>query len=289
MIYYLLIILSVTMFGGSFAFKDGYRKLRGSSFKVSRQYGLTGGIGGLILLFIINGVSLKFTPFTFIMATVSSINGLLFGWCAFMALGKTNLSVFSLFSMLGGMVLPFLQGIIFYGEPLTLAKGVCFVLIVVALLFTINKGDKNGGFIYYVGVFVFNGMSGVITKIFTSANFEKASATDYSIWATIIGIVIAIVLLLTVFRKKQPEEKPQTLLSETLCVASGVLNKVANLLLVIALAHVDASVQYPMVTGGVMIISTVISLFGKNKPTIKQVISVGVAFIGLLALFLIPV
>ena len=287
--YYLLIMVAVTMFGASFALKDGYRKLRGSDVKTSLQFSLTGGIGGFILLCIINGISLKFTPFTLLMATLSSVNGFLFTLFSFKALGKTNLSVYSLFSMLGGMVLPFLQGIIFYGEPLTVAKTVCFVLIVLSLSFTIQKGNKGGGIIYYAGVFVFNGMSGVLTKIFTSAPYLKASATDFTMWSTIVSVTISLIVLLTVFRKKSDKEKPQTFLTEAICVGSGSINRIANLLLVIALAHVHASVQYPMVTGGVMIISTLISLFGKNKPTVKQLISVGVAFVGLLLLFLIPV
>ena len=58
--------------------------------------------------------------------------------------------------------------------------------------------------------------------------------------------------------------------------------------MIIALAHVDASVQYPMVTGGVIIISTLISLFGERKPSKKEMLSVVVAFLGLLLLFAIP-
>jgi len=44
-----------------------------------------------------------------------------------------------------------------------------------------------------------------------------------------------------------------------------------------------------MVTGGVMIVSTVISCFGKNKPSVKELASVGLAFIGMLTLFAIPI
>ena len=69
---------------------------------------------------------------------------------------------------------------------------------------------------------------------------------------------------------------------------NGITNRVANFLLVIALAHVDASVQYPMVTGGVMIVSTLICFFGKNKPSKKEMLSVILAFVGMLALFVIP-
>ena len=68
----------------------------------------------------------------------------------------------------------------------------------------------------------------------------------------------------------------------------GSINKVANFLLVIALAHVDASVQYPMVTGGTMIVSTVLSFFSDKKPNRREILSVILAFAGMLALFLIP-
>ncbi|MBR2432837.1 MAG: hypothetical protein IKB23_07970, partial [Clostridia bacterium] len=82
---------------------------------------------------------------------------------------------------------------------------------------------------------------------------------------------------------------PKMKLSDTgVGVLNGITNRVANFLLVIALAHVDASVQYPMVTGGVMIVSTLICFFGKNKPSKKEILSVILAFVGMLALFVIP-
>ena len=67
------------------------------------------------------------------------------------------------------------------------------------------------------------------------------------------------------------------------------MNRIANLLLLIALMHLPASVQYPMVTGGVMIVSTAICFFGKKKPSKKELISVSLAFLGMLALFIIPI
>ena len=70
---------------------------------------------------------------------------------------------------------------------------------------------------------------------------------------------------------------------------NGVLNRVANYLLLLSLAFLPASVQYPMITGGVMIVSTLICFFGKNKPTKKELLSLLFAFAGMLALFAIPV
>jgi len=71
--------------------------------------------------------------------------------------------------------------------------------------------------------------------------------------------------------------------------AKGIVNTIANFFLVIALAHVDASIQYPMVTGGVMIVSTLICFFGKNKPSKKELLAVLLSFIGLLLMFIIKV
>ena len=288
MFYYFLIILSVVMFGGSFAFTDSYQRLRGNSLKISLEFSALTSFFGLIALFLINGFKFEYTHFTLIMAIISSLNGFAFTFCSFRALGKINLSLYSLFSMLGGMVLPSLQGIILYDEKITVAKLICFVLITVALLLTIEKGEKNKGIIYYVGVFVFNGMSGVLSQIYTEAKFEKASAAGYSILISVCSVVMALIFLLFMGNKEKTPKN--TFLSTFVGAANGITNKVANFLLVVALAHdIDSSVQYPMVTGGVMIVSTIICFLGKNKPSKKEVLSVFIAFIGLLVLFVIPI
>ena len=288
--YYGLIIISVVMFGASFALKDAYRKLRGGSgFKISLQFSVLSSTAGLIALLIINGLKFEFTPFTFIMSLCSVVVSVVINFCGFKALGLINLSLYSLFMMLGGMVLPFLQGIIFYDEDITWAKIVCFVFICVALALTIEpKGEKTKGTLYYIGIFVLNGMSGVLSKIFTAAPFEKTSAAGYSILKSICTVVASLLILVLFFRKKG-DTPPMKIKDISVGSAKGIVNTVANFFLVIALAHVDASVQYPMVTGGVMIVSTLICFFGKNKPSKKEVLSVAIAFVGLLALFLIPV
>ncbi len=286
--YYGLIILSVVMFGGCFALNDVYRRLRGSALKVSLQFSMSSSLAGLVVLLIINGFRVEFTWFTLVMALLTALNGFGFTFCAFKALGSINLSLYSLFSMLGGMVLPFLQGILFYGEDITVAKVVCFVFICVALALTVEKGEKKKGTIYYIGIFTLNGMSGVLSKIFASSTLDKTSSAGYSILSAMCSVVIAALLLLLFFRKKG-DTPPVTLASTAVSAMGGITNRIANFVLVIALAHVDASVQYPMVTGGVMIVSTLICFFGANKPSKKEIISVALAFIGLLTLFLIKV
>ena len=287
--YYGMILLSVLTFGGCFALKDVYRRMRGSGFYISMESAAVGAFAGLVVLLAINGFQLELTPFTFLMALLVAMNGVGFSYFSFKALDVINLSVFSLFSMLGGMLLPAAVGMIFYGEDMTVAKGVCYVLILAALLMTVSRGKKGRGWIYYLGVFVLNGMSGVLSKIFTAAPYEKTSAAGYSIWGALLTGVLSGTILLIMMLRKKGAHKPYTWKAFGVSAVSGASNKIANFLLVIALAHVDASVQYPMVTGGVMIVSTAICFFGERKPSKKEIVSVGLAFLGMLALFVIPI
>jgi len=286
--YYLLIVLSVVMFGVNFAIQDGYRKIRGSSLKISLEFALIGGLCAVVVLLIANGFKVEFTWFTLLISLATTVIGIGYTFCSFRALGLINLSLYSLFSMLGGMLLPFLQGIVVYGEGMTVAKAVCLAFITVALILTVEKGDKKRGVIYYVGVFVLNGLSGVFSKIFTESTLPKASPTGYSLLSAICSVVLSLSLLLLFFRKSNDHSKIGVK-DSALAVTGGTINKVANLLLVVALLHVEASVQYPMVTGGVMIVSTLICFLQGQKPSKRELASVTLAFIGMLALFVIPI
>lgn len=285
--YYLLVIIAVILFGGCFALNDAYRKLRTSSVASSMESSFIGSLAGLVVLLIISGFNFQATPFTLLIAFLSALSGIAYTFCSFKALDSVNLSLYSLFSMIGGMALPFFQGIIFYGEKITVAKIVCVAFVCIALGLMVSHDKNKRGTAYYIGVFVLNGMGGVLSKFFTSAPFEKTSAEWFSIWVAIFTAVISGVLWLLFFRKKSMAR--YTWQAFGVSSLNGVINRIANFLLVVALTHIDASIQYPMVTGGVIIVSTLVCFFGKNKPTKNEVLSVLLSFIGMLALFLIKI
>ena len=291
-VFYALITASVVMFAGGFGLQDVYRKKRGSSLKVSMESACIGSVAGLAVLLCIDGFSFEPTAFTVIMAVWAAVNALAFTFCTLRSFEYIDLSVFSLFAMLGGMMLPFLQGILFYGEGFTLAKAICVVLVCLALLCTVEKGARKKGLIFYAGIFVFNGMSGVISKIFTDSDLPKASAAGYSVWIAAVTALLSGIIWLALSLKERRTAVAKdrlTLYVGAVGALQGIINKVGNFLLVFALAKVDTSVQYPMVTGGTIIFSTLFSLFSEKKPDKKAKIGVAIAFAGMLALFLIPV
>lgn len=285
--YYALVMIAVMIFGGCFFLNDAYRKERGSSIVSSMEAAFVGSVAGIIVLLAVSGFDFQATPFTLCIAFISALCGVVFTWCSFKALDRVNLSVYSVFSMLGGMALPFFQGILFYRESITVAKVICVIFICIALVLTLSKDRKGGGTLYYIGIFVLNGMSGVLSKIFTSSNFEKTNAEWYSIWGAVFTAAISGILWLCLTKKAGLPRF--TWKAFTYSAVNGSVNRIANFLLVLALVHIDASVQYPLITGGVMIVSTLICYFGRNKPTKKELLSVLMAFIGMLSLFLIKI
>lgn len=283
--YYGILTASVILFGIQFLFNERYQKASGSGLGNVMLFTLTSSLAGIVCLFFFNGPTLDCTPFTLLLASASAISGLLYSFCSLKAFSRVNLSLYSLFAMLGGMMLPFVVGILFYNEPLTLGKGVCVALIVVALALTVKRGGGDKwGWIYCAGVFVLNGLSGVLSKLYQDAPYAKVSSAAYSIWIAIISVVLSGIVLLIV-RKQLSRPSARAMAYALGC---GAFNKVGNYLLLIALAVLPASLQYPFVTGGVMVVTTLLAYLTPQKPSRRELASVALSFLGILALVLIP-
>ena len=287
-----LIIISVLMFGAHFILQDVFQKWRGNTLRISRQATFIGSISALLvmaIIFLIQRNAFEYTHFTLLIALILSLDNLLLTFCSFKALGTINLSLYSIFSMMGGMLLPFFQGILFYNESFTWAKGICIALIIIALCFTITKDKNKRGYIYYVGIFVLNGLSGVFSKIFTESSYPTTSSAGLNMWVAIVSIVLCAIILLFLKKPYTEQEKPINIKNTSVIAINGAVNRIANFLLVIALLYVDASVQYPMVTGGVMIVSTLSCYLRKQRPSVKELISVTLAFLAMVVLFVVPI
>lgn len=283
MLSYGLVATAVIMFGFMFFFNSEYERLNGGSVRAILTFSLGSNVVGFIILFAINKFRFEPTPFSLGVAAVAAVNTLLYSFCSIKSLGKINLSLYSVFCMLGGMALPFAAGILFFDEKLTTGKIICFITIAAALFLTVEKGKSKGGLPYYIGIFVFNGMSGVISKFYQAADVHKASNAAYSV--QIAACVIVFCALLMLFNK---DKKIHLNVKSAVCVSgNGLLGNVGNFLLLLGLEKLPASAQYPFVTGGVMIVSTIICYFTPNKPKKREIAAVVLSFAGIMALCLL--
>ena len=269
-----LLIIAATLFALQFLFNKTYKETQGKDLSSVWLFALLTNLVGFFLMLGLNGFSLQFSWFSLLIAAIAAANGILYTYFSFKALDVVNLSVYSIFAMLGGMILPFLQGIIFYGEKMTVPKVICCALIIVSLALTAEKGKfGKKAVLCYAAVFILNGMSGVLSKIHQSSPDLATSSENYMALKCAVTVAVCLVWILAKYRKL-PEIRVKPF---TLAALFSVFNSVGNLLCLIALTKLDASIQYPLITGGTMVFSTIICFFTKDKPNWKTILSTAIA------------
>ncbi|MBO5359214.1 MAG: EamA family transporter [Clostridia bacterium] len=273
---YALVFSATILFALQFLFNQKFEKVRGSDVKSALEFTLYKNIIIVIMMLFISGFKIIFTPFSIALSVVYAAACILMTYFSMKAFAVANLSVYSVFSMLGGMLLPFLLGVGFYDEKLTVFKIICCVLIVVSVLLNIKSGKQSKkAFLYYMAVFVLNGGVGVISKIHQSSSYAHTDSTGFMFISSLAGIIISAAWLLIQY-KKIPIIKGKSLLYAS---GYGIFNGMGNWFLLISLVNLPASVQYPLVTGGVMVFSTIISAVRKEKLTKTDYISAAISFV----------
>lgn len=292
--YIALICFATFLFSVQFVFNDVYQRGEGANVVTAMLFSGLTGIAGIIMLVLTNGGAFQYSLFSMLLAFLSAAKNVLSAYLSIMVLSRANLSVYSLYSMLGGMLLPFGYAILFCGEPLTWQKCVCTVLVMGALLLGLRgkdsapeeKRQQGSPLPWYLGVFVMNGLSGVFSTIHQRAGEIAVSASAYSLMERVWGLLIVAFVLLVCRSRGQAIRLQKPLRSIGSTVGFGVITTLANLILLIALLHVDASIQYPIVTGGVIVLSLMWDWILGKKPNRYAVGAAMVSFGGLIFLTL---
>lgn len=274
--FYGLIVIAAVLFSLQFFCQQRYEETNGTSMNAALAFSLYKGLVVIVMMLCLNKFRLQFSVFSFALSGVYALCYILMVYYSLKAFYVANLSVYSVFTMLGGMMLPFLVGTLFYDEEISAFKILCCVLIVISVLLNIRKGGgSKKAFLYYMMVFFLNGMVGVISKVHQNSEIMHTDSTSFMFYSGIFTVIICSIWMLAK-GEKIPLLKGKSLLYSA---GDGVLNGVGDLLLLIAIAELPASVQYPLVTGGVMVFSTVISMIRREKLVAFEYLAAVIALI----------
>jgi len=207
-----------------------------------------------------------------------------------------KMSIFTLFLMIGGMLLPYIFGIFFLEENITIFKIMGMVLLVGALivnaLFEIKKqpqAEKTKPIFWFICItaFVLNGSSSIITKIHAT-NAQSTSSICFLFLTAAFTSLIALIASIIVFlsqKKKSVEHIDINLKTSIffiiLSVVLGGLTGGSTLCNIEAAKTMSAVIEFPIITGGVTILTAVFALIAFKERITKPslicliVISVG--------------
>ena len=293
------------LFGSQFmvtkAFEKNYGKTVRASLSFSLLYSLFAGVIFFIIKLISSGTVFNLNSFSLCMAFGLSLVNILSSAIGIKTLALGDIAVYSLFLMLGGMIVPFFAGIVFLKESVSVCNliGVAIMIIALCLPVFFDKKNKNAGeaqtdgdtkkktsvFFYVLCVFLFilNGLSSTLSK-FNSVKEGAALGAEFTFYTYGIQFVISLAAFaLTTASgksdKTQNEEKQPVILFRPVAIgcgaAFGAVNGTAFLMSSVAAEHVVAVAQYPLITGATILFSSLLAfLFYREKPTALQLVQI---------------
>ena len=303
--YYAMLIGASFLFGSQFMVTKAFEKNNGKTVRASLSFSLLYSLFAGVIFFIIklisSGTVFNLNPFSLCMAFGLSLVNILSSAIGIKTLALGDIAVYSLFLMLGGMIVPFFAGIVFLKESVSVCNLIGVAIMIIALCLPVFFGKKNKNaveaqtdgdtkkktsvFFYVLCVFLFilNGLSSTLSK-FNSVREGAALGAEFTFYTYGIQFVIslaafALTTALGKSDKTQSEEKQPVILFRPVAIgcgaAFGAVNGTAFLLSSVAAEHVVAVAQYPLITGATILFSSLLAfLFYREKPTALQLVQI---------------
>ena len=287
---YIFVLIAVVLFSVQFVFTKKYQQASGSGMASTFLFNTISPVAFVIILFFMDGMKIEVTWFAFILAFLWALVCNVCSYFSIKALELGSLTNYSLYLMSGGMILPILYGAIIERDPFSIPKLIGILVIITAMFVKMDFKEKTNWKVMacFLLLFLLNGSVGVISSVYQSKQlaFDKVSSIQFSLLGNLFRVVIgAIMYFGYLLRGREREEKNSLKVVSYVKVAPwaaicGICNGVANLLLLMALVALAPSLQYPLVTGGCIVLSAVFGLFFKEKISLQVGISVLLAMMG---------
>ena len=134
---YFILFLAVLCIAAQFNINKAYQKKFVRGMKDIFFFPFAGAIVNLIFFILLSlifyGGLPDFSMFSFVMSIIFGIVGALSSLVGILIMKYGKMSVYSVFMMLGGMMLPYFYGLFFLGEDISIARIVGLVILIFAL------------------------------------------------------------------------------------------------------------------------------------------------------------
>ena len=287
--YYLMIVLAVILLAGDFAVNKLYQKRYGTSLETGLKFNALMGLFTAIIFFAINGFKFEFSAFSVLMAGIVALSIMSYNILGFRVLKSGSMAFYTLFLMCGGMFVPYVWGVLFLHEKLSLMHLAGLILIISAIALTANDKKMPGKRILALCVIIFflNGISSVAAKMHQiEKTYFCITETEFVIATGIAKFIIAAIAYMAVKIGKKDKKADKCNKSGfawgvLLIVLSTLLSGLSYILQLNGAKNLPATVLYPLITGGTIIFSSLTGIiFFKEQISKKLILSIIICFAG---------
>jgi drug/metabolite transporter (DMT)-like permease len=292
--YYILIILSAVCFSAQFAFTKRYESATEQTPVTSLLMLIATSVFGAMLFLLVGGFRVQCNLRSLFWATFMAGLMIPYYMLGIKVLSLGSLAVYGIFMMLGGLLVPFFYGLVFLREAVSWGK-IAGTLVLTACIilqaYTQTNGKKEEKkstklfLLLCLCIFFINGMTGVVSKahqIHPTAIDEVSFTVLYcALTALFSAIFLAVQLCIGKKLEKRAQAK-SVLLPKTIGIMAllGFATHTGNFLILKASPFVPASVQFPIISGGTIVLSALVSAFiYKEKVSKNEWLCVAGAFL----------
>ena len=299
---YLMLILAVFCIAGQFLTTKLYQNCVKQALITSLFFVLLSSVVTLIMFWVYNGFTFgKITAYSLVLAVVVSAMMVVYNVISIKILSLGEVSIYSMFMMLGGMIVPFVEGIFADSNTnkLKITNTIGLMLLTFFLVYQVwgvktAEATKKKFYALCIAMFFINGTVGVLCSLQSNPKAEAMTATDFTILKSIIMAFMSLVLIGLLFLKKDSLKSNRSDIKTALKVKPMVVGAVCaavsalgGFLQLVANEKVPNTVQYPIVTGGTIVFTAVAAyFFFKEKQDKKSIVClVGTFFSTILFVF----
>ncbi len=287
--YYVLAVLADVGITGTFSIGKLYRsKVPYTVQSVTGKMAFTSFLS-FCLFFSLNGFTLELNGFTILMAVIMSFLGILSEAVCFTAYGKGQLSLFTVFQMQGGMLLPFLYGVL-RGDRLTVPRMGGIILLTIALVLTVTPKKESQqklsrGFIALCcAIFLINGSVSIGSYIYSNGP-QTLGPNSFLISKAALLCAVSTIGWCAAKKSGQtaalPRREGRTCGMLLLCAAA--MDNGSYFLQLVSAAHLPSTVLYPVITGGTIVLAALAGrLFFGEKHSRRALLGTALSFLATL-------
>jgi len=277
MFYYFIVVLSVIGTAAVFSLNKIYQLKAGDGVINGVKKNIPMTIIICLMFFFMNGMKLHINLFTFIMAFLMAVFSVFSVIVYYKGYANGSISVFTMFQMQGGMMLPFIYGV-FYGNKLSAFAIIGIFLMIISLIIPFYKEKirfSKSFTILCVFIFIINGGISIVSYIYSN-NKQALNLYDYLILYNILNACISIVTYFVLKSKNKfatvlKHDKNTLSLLWILIISVSVVSGFSYYLQLLGASHLPAVALYPMITGGAVIFTTIAGrILFKEKLSLKS-------------------
>jgi len=279
---YLLVLVATMCLAGEFAFSKKYQNLEGTDIVAGLRFNALAGSISAVVMFAAQGFRLEWSWVSLLLAFGMSACCMAYSIIGFRVLKAGGMALYSTFLMGGGMLLPYLFGVVFLKEVLTVPRIIGMIFVLAAVVMTNFRKEKIDGklLLLCAAVFVLNGGVSIISKCHQVCTVPVVSSSAFVMYSGLGKALFSGAALLICTKK---DTKPMQGISAASVVGAAIIGSASYFLQLLGAKNLPASVLYPMVTGGGVIFSALSGrLFFREKLSASQIVSIVICFIGTL-------